>query len=70
MGMKQKEIILERKVQNGQLQKLSFSKSPILKIFLRKFYRLVIGLVELTNAKGIGLAQFGRPCLYLQRILF
>ena len=34
-----------------------FSKSPILKIFLWKFHGLVLGLVELIDAKGIGVAQ-------------
>ena len=34
-------------------KKQRFSKSPKLKIFLRKFYRLVLGLVELINPKGI-----------------
>ena len=38
--------------QNGR-----FSKSPILKIFLRKFHRLVLGLVGLIDAKGIDVAQ-------------
>ena len=31
-------------------KKLSFSKSPILIIFLRKFHGLVLGLVELIDA--------------------
>ena len=39
-------------------KKQRFSKSPILKIFSRKFHRLVLGLVELIDAKGIGVAQF------------
>ena len=38
-------------------KKLSFSKSPILKKIWRKFYRLVLGLVGLIDAKGIDLAQ-------------
>ena len=38
--------------QNGR-----FLKSPILKIFLRKFYRSVLGLVELIDAKPINVAQ-------------
>ena len=38
--------------QNGR-----FSKSPILKIFLRKFHRLILGLVGLIDAKGIDVAQ-------------
>jgi hypothetical protein len=38
--------------QNGH-----FSKSPILKKNLRKFNGLVLGLIELINAKGIDAAQ-------------
>ena len=38
-------------------KKTSFSKSPILIIFLRKFQRLVLGLVGLIEAKGIDVAQ-------------
>ena len=37
--------------QNGR-----FSKSPILEIFLRKFHRLVLGLVGLIDAKAINVA--------------
>ena len=38
--------------QNGR-----FSKSPILKIFLRKFHRSVLGFVQLIDAKPINVAQ-------------
>ena len=38
--------------QNGR-----FSKSPILKIFSRKFYRSVLGLVGLIDAKPINVSQ-------------
>ena len=38
-------------------KKAHFSKSPILKIFSRKFLRLVLGLVGLNDAKGIDIAQ-------------
>jgi hypothetical protein len=51
-------------------KKLSFSKSPILKIFLRKFHGLVLGLVELIDAKGIDVAQpiWLRDCqMYTQK---
>ena len=34
-----------------------FSKSPILKNVLRKFLGLVLGFVELIDAKGIDMAQ-------------
>ena len=58
MRMKQKNFFFEEKnskwpiFQNGR-----FSKSPILKIFLRKFHRLVLALVELIDEKGIDVAQ-------------
>ena len=38
-------------------KKAHFSKSPILKIFSRKFLKLVLGLVGLNDAKGIDVAQ-------------
>jgi hypothetical protein len=38
-------------------KKLRFSTPPILNIFLRKFHGLVLGLVELIDAKGIDVAQ-------------
>ena len=38
-------------------KKAHFSKSPILKIFSRKFLRLVLGLVGLNDLKGIDVAQ-------------
>ena len=38
-------------------KKLSFSKSPILKISLQKFHRLALGLVGLIDAKGIDVAK-------------
>ena len=37
-------------------KKQSFSKSPILNIFLWKFYGLVLGLLGLNDAKGIDVA--------------
>ena len=49
MEMKQKQFFFAKK--------LRFSKQPILKIFLRKFYELVFGLVGLIDAKGIDAAQ-------------
>jgi hypothetical protein len=58
MGMKQKKnIFFEKKFKMADSKKLSFSKSPILKKISRKFYRLVLGLVGLIDAKGIGVAQ-------------
>ena len=47
MGMKQ----------NGQLKKTEFFKITNSQYFLRKFQRLVLGLVGLIDAKGIDLAQ-------------
>ena len=38
-------------------KKLSFSILPILNIFSQKFHRLVLGLGELIDAKGIDVAQ-------------
>ena len=38
-------------------KKSHFSKSPILKMFSRKFLRLVLGLVGLNDAKDIDVAQ-------------
>ena len=59
MRMKQKKkIFFEEKnskwpiFQNGR-----FSKSPILEKILRKFHRLVLGLVGLIDAKAINVAQ-------------
>jgi hypothetical protein len=38
-------------------KKLSVSIPPILNIFFQKFHGLVLGLVELIDAKGIDVAQ-------------
>ena len=38
-------------------KKKYFSKSPILKNFSLKIHGLVLGLVELIDAKGIAVAQ-------------
>ena len=45
----------------ADLKKAHFSKSPILKNFSRKFFRSVLGLVGLNDAKGIDVAQRIRP---------
>ena len=42
---------------NNQKQNVIFRAPPILNIFSWKFHGLVLGLVELIDAKGIGLAQ-------------
>ena len=57
MGIKKKKIFFEKKIQMADSKKAHFSKSPILKIFSRKFLRWVLGLVELNDAKGIDVAQ-------------
>ena len=46
----------EESQDEGQ-KKAYFSKLPILKIFLRKFHGLVLGSVELIDAKGIDVAK-------------
>ena len=54
---KQRLIIRKKKFKMADSKKVHFSKSPILKIFLRKFLRLVLALVGLYDAKGIDVAQ-------------
>ena len=49
-----------KKIQDGRLKQLSFSKSPILNILFWKFHGLVLGLEELIDAKGIDVAQLLR----------
>jgi hypothetical protein len=58
---KKKFFFWKKKIQNGRLKKLSFSKSPILKKFLRKFHGLVLGSIGLIDAKGIDVAQLIWP---------
>ena len=56
--MEQKKIFLEKEIQNGWLKKKThFPASPILNIFWWKFHGLGLGLVELIDAKGIGVAS-------------
>ena len=58
MRKKKKKIFFEKKKSKWPTQKKQcFSKSPILKKFSRKFYRLVLGLVGLIDAKPINVAQ-------------
>ena len=54
---KKKIFFRKKKFKMADSKKQRFSKSPILKIFSRKFHRLVLGLVGLNDAKGIDLAQ-------------
>ena len=46
-----KKILI--KIQNGLLKKLSFSTLPKAEQFPPKFRGLILGLVELIDAKGI-----------------
>ena len=56
--MKQKIFFFrKKKFKMADSKKAHFSKSPILKIFSRKFLRFVLGLVGLNDAKGIHFAQ-------------
>ena len=48
---------LKKKFQNGRLKKAHFPTPTILNILSRKFYGLILWLVELIDAKGIGVAQ-------------
>ena len=58
MEIKQKKkFFLKKKSKMADFQNGRFSKSPILEIVLRKFHRLVVGLVGLIDAKGIDVAQ-------------
>jgi hypothetical protein len=56
-GDEAKKKFLKKKSKMADSKKLSFSKSPILKIFLRKFHGLVLESVGLIDAKGIDVAQ-------------
>ena len=58
--MKQKKKLkkkFEKKIKMADSKKLIFSTLPILNIFSQNFYGLVLGLVELIDAKGFGVAQ-------------
>jgi hypothetical protein len=57
MGMKQIFFLFEKKSKMADSKKPSFSIPPILNIFFQKFYGLVLGLVGLTDAKGIDVVQ-------------
>ena len=48
---------IKKKSKLADSKSMSFSKSPILKKFLQKFQRLVLGLVKLIDVKGIDVAQ-------------
>ena len=55
IGMKRFLFFWKKKIKMAESKKIS--KSPILKIFLQKFDRFVIGLVGLIDAKRIDVAQ-------------
>jgi hypothetical protein len=59
--MKAFGLLIEKKQNNNQKlktkQNVIFRASPILNIFSRKLLGLVLGCVELIDAKGIGVAQ-------------
>ena len=46
----------KKKIKMADSKKQHFSKLPILNIILWKFHGLVLGLVELIDAKGIDVA--------------
>jgi len=50
-------FFFKKKFKMADSKKAHFSKSPILKIFSRKFLRFALGLVGLNDVKGIDVAQ-------------
>jgi hypothetical protein len=46
--------VLKKKIKMADSKKLHFPAPPILNIFSWKFHGLILGLVELIDAKGIG----------------
>ena len=60
MRVKQKKNFFfeKKKFKMADSKKGHFPAPPILNIFSWKFHGLVLGLVELIDAKGIGMAQF------------
>ena len=54
---KKKYFFWKKKFKMADSKKQRFSKSPILKKISQKFHRLVLGLVELIDVKGIDVAQ-------------
>ena len=55
--MKQNNFFFEKKIKMADSKKPHFPAPPILNIFSQKFHGLVLWLVELIDAKGIGVAQ-------------
>ena len=51
------EYTCRQNVWHGSKSVITFSKPPILEIFLPKFHGLVLGLVVLIDANGIDVAQ-------------
>ena len=50
-------FFFKKKFQHGRLKKAHFLAPSILNIFSQKFHGWVLWLVELIDAKGIGVAQ-------------
>ena len=57
LGMKQKKIFEKQYPKTADSKKLSFSTLPKAEQFTPKFHGLVLGLVELIDAKSIDLSQ-------------
>ena len=57
MGMNKNKKNFEKKIQNGRPKKTEIFKTANSQKNFPKFYRLVLGLVGLIDAKGIDLAQ-------------
>ena len=56
--MKQKKFFFwKKKLKSPTQRKSHFPTPPIINIFSWNFYGLILGLVELIDAKGIGVAQ-------------
>ena len=50
-------FFLKKKIQIGRQKNISFSSSANSQYFFLKFYGLVLGILELIDATGIGVAQ-------------
>ena len=64
MTQKNKNKFEEKKFKMANSKKTHFLAPPILNILSWKFHGLVLGLIELIDAKGIGMAQiiWSRAC--------
>ena len=50
-------FFLKNKIQNGQLKKTEFFKTANSEYFFQKFHGLVLGFIELIDAKDIDVAH-------------